>query len=173
MALFDLFSTSPGVGVATILVVFLGLAFLVISNGRKRPSSTGKSAGSPVIHVKTNGHVAEETVLSPPSKRGLILYGTQTGTAERFAKSLRSQLERRYGEGGWKFVAMDTEVFSAPEQLSKEKFVLLLMATYGDGEPTDSAVEFYDWVVEKAESGDDPALLEVPMLWWCKRTFCL
>lgn len=162
MAVRELLSSPAGAGLATILALFLGLAFLVIARGRKRSDSPGKASTGPVIHVNTNGHVEQgQPLLSPPGQRGLILYGTQTGTAERFAKSLRSQLERRYGEGGWKFVAVDTENYLAPQQLAKEKFVLLLMATYGDGEPTDSAVDFYDWAVEKAESGDDASLLQV------------
>jgi sulfite reductase alpha subunit-like flavoprotein len=89
-----------------------------------------------------------------------ILFGTQTGTAERFAKSLRAQLEGRYG-GSTAFEVLDIEQYDAPAQLPKEKLVLLLMATYGDGDPTDSATDFWTWLSEAADSGDD--LLQASM----------
>lgn len=46
-------------------------------------------------------------------------------------------------------------------QLPKEKLVFLLMATYGDGDPTDSATEFWTWLSEAAESGAQEDLLQV------------
>ena len=91
--------------------------------------------------------------------RCVILFGTQTGTAERFAKSLRAQLEGRYG-GGTAFEALDIEQYAAPAQLPRERLVLLLMATYGDGDPTDSATEFWEWLSGAAEPGDQGDLLQ-------------
>lgn len=123
----------------------------------KPPAANGK----PAIHVDTR---ARDQVAEEPADRVLILYGTQTGTAERFAKSLRSQLETRYGACGKQFVALDAEGFPVEQRLPKETLVLLLMATYGDGEPTDSAVEFHDWLVEKAEGGDDADFLKARLV---------
>jgi NADPH-ferrihemoprotein reductase len=91
--------------------------------------------------------------------RCTILFGTQTGTAERFAKSLRAQLDSRYG-GGTAFEVLDIEQYDGPAQLPKEKLVFLLMATYGDGDPTDSATDFWSWLAAAADAGDD--LLQVP-----------
>ena len=39
--------------------------------------------------------------------------------------------------------------------------MFLLMATYGDGDPTDSATEFWTWLSEAAESGAQEELLQV------------
>lgn len=89
-----------------------------------------------------------------------LLFGTQTGTAERFAKSLRAQLESRYG-AGTAFEVLDIENYDAPSRLPHERLVLLLVATYGDGDPTDSATEFWGWLGEAAESAAHEDLLQV------------
>lgn len=121
--------------------------------------------------------LARQPSVLPPQKGGakqaeaedsrdrcVILFGTQTGTAERFAKSLRAQLEGRYG-GGTAFEALDVEQYDAASRLPKEKLVLLLMATYGDGDPTDSATEFWGWLSAAAEGAESDDLLQARRAW--------
>jgi NADPH-ferrihemoprotein reductase len=77
----------------------------------------------------------------------------QTGTAERFAKQLGKELSTKYGDST-AFSVVDVENYGAAELLQKEKLVILCMATYGDGEPTDNAAEFYKWLLKEAEEVD-------------------
>lgn len=103
-----------------------------------------------------------------PSVR--LLYGTQTGTAERFAKQLGAELRARYGgEKSVRVEVTDAEHYYASgaaldERLEKENVLLLLFATYGDGEPTDNAADLYSWItteVDEVEGGAKNAYLHV------------
>ena len=84
-----------------------------------------------------------------------LLFGTQTGTAERFAKDLRKELQQRYGSDT-RYDVIDIEEYDHETRLEKEKVVFLILATYGDGEPTDNAAELYSWTLKAAgeEQGD-------------------
>jgi hypothetical protein len=95
-----------------------------------------------------------------------ILFGTQTGTAEKFAKSLRSQLASAFGTHA-SFDVLDMENYDAAEQLPKEKLVFFVLATYGDGEPTDNAQKFYEWLLQAAKAGESEDLLTVRLLLGC------
>lgn len=84
----------------------------------------------------------------------LNLATAQTGTAERFAKQLGKELTKKYGDSTCVSI-VDVENYVAADLLHKEKMVVLCMATYGDGEPTDNAAEFYKWLLKGAEAVND------------------
>ncbi|EFC50742.1 NADPH-cytochrome P450 oxidoreductase [Naegleria gruberi] len=79
----------------------------------------------------------------------LILYGSQTGTAEEFSNTL-AQDAKKYG---FNAVAKDMVDFE-PDQISNEKLVILMVATYGEGEPTDNARDFYEYYKDTSISSD-------------------
>lgn len=92
-----------------------------------------------------------------------LLYGTQTGTAEKFSKQLAAKLTESYGEAT-RFLAMDVEHYKHEELLSSEVLMFFLLATYGDGEPTDNAMAMYDWITKTSEdvmNGDQPEIMKV------------
>lgn len=64
----------------------------------------------------------------------------------------------------------DLEEYSGPEQLAEEKLVFFMVATYGDGEPTDNAADFYGWLLKagaEAERGGGDQFLKV-----CSNILC-
>ena len=80
-------------------------------------------------------------VCAVPAKQLTVLYGSQTGTAEGLAKKAGTEAKKR----GFapKLVCMDK--FESVD-LAKEENVLVIMSTYGDGEPPDNALAFWNYL---------------------------
>ncbi|XP_051521619.1 NADPH--cytochrome P450 reductase-like [Myxocyprinus asiaticus] len=81
-------------------------------------------------------------------KNIVVFYGSQTGTGEEFANRL-SKDAHRYGMKG---MSADPEEYDMGE-LSRlteieNSLAIFCMATYGEGDPTDNAQDFYDWLQE-------------------------
>ena len=70
-----------------------------------------------------------------------IFFGSQSGTAEGFA----FEMEKEAKQFGFNAKAIDLEDYDA-ENLCNEELCIFLVATYGEGEPTDNAQEFYNWL---------------------------
>jgi len=81
-----------------------------------------------------------------------ILYGTQTGTAEGLAKKLLKTLKKRHFDAS----IADMAAFDR-SALASTKNLLVIVSTYGDGEPPDSAVDFHGWLM----SDQAPSLPEL------------
>lgn len=146
----------PALGLASAVVLLLSIVVLLIRHRSSQPKGARKSS------VFVNGEQAASEEDERP--KVLILFGTQTGTAERFSKQLKAELAARYGDGN-RYEVLDMEEFKA-EGLDKEKVVFFMMATYGDGEPTDNAADFYGWLVKSSSDADkgigNAQLLQVP-----------
>jgi tRNA wybutosine-synthesizing protein 1 len=88
------------------------------------------------------------TQQAPPTKSILILYGTQSGTAEDFAK----QLEKIAKAKNIPSVTVGDMAKFDPENLTGEPFVVFIMSTYTNGLPPPTATGFYNWVIEEGEN---------------------
>ena len=85
-----------------------------------------------------------------------VLVGTQTGTAMSFAESLRDTAEARSAALAPVDVR-DLGDYDAAVAFEHEKQVVLVLACYGVGEPTDNARSFVRWL-------QDPARTPLPHL---------
>uniref|UniRef100_A0A670JWP1 NADPH--cytochrome P450 reductase n=1 Tax=Podarcis muralis TaxID=64176 RepID=A0A670JWP1_PODMU len=78
----------------------------------------------------------------------VVFYGSQTGTGEEFANRLAKDAHR-YGMRG---MSADPEEYDLADlsRLSEidKSLAVFCMATYGEGDPTDNAQDFYDWLQE-------------------------
>ncbi|OTB20002.1 hypothetical protein K445DRAFT_52495 [Daldinia sp. EC12] len=82
-------------------------------------------------------------------KNCVIFYGSQTGTAEDYASRLAKEGKSRFG---LETMVADLEDydFDNLDEIPSDKLVMFVLATYGEGEPTDNAVDFYEFI-----TGDD------------------
>jgi NADPH-ferrihemoprotein reductase len=73
-------------------------------------------------------------------KRLAIFYGSQTGTAEEYAIRLAKEAKQKFGLTS---LVCDPEEydFENLDQVPEDCAVFFVMATYGEGEPTDNAVQ--------------------------------
>ncbi|KAF4686089.1 hypothetical protein FOZ60_005668 [Perkinsus olseni] len=77
-----------------------------------------------------------------------IYFASQTGTAEGFANELADEAQ----EMGLHTEVVDFEEFD-PDTFVEQKNVIILAATYGEGDPTDNASEFATWLSKEAQPG--------------------
>lgn len=68
-----------------------------------------------------------------------ILYGSQTGNAKGVASAIKAQAEARGLP-----VTLTSMADYKPKQLKKETHLLVVVSTYGEGEPPESAVDLFE-----------------------------
>lgn len=153
--LLDAMPLPLAVAIVSAIIAVLSSALLMWRQNLFEWMSGSKSA--PVHKLqssKANGsckQIEDPSLLDPSKPVCRLLYGTQTGTAERFAKQLAKELKTKYGDSTIIDV-LDVENYRVEERLTNEKLLVICMATYGDGEPTDNAADFYNWLVKDAEA---------------------
>ncbi|KAI8714828.1 hypothetical protein NCS52_01203700 [Fusarium sp. LHS14.1] len=88
----------------------------------------------------------------------LVLFGTQSGTAQTIAEKLAREAHARFGLECL-LAPFDDYDFNNMPEISPNTLVLLVMASYGDGEPTDDACQFYSLLTDESswlgELGDN------------------
>ncbi|KAJ8470562.1 hypothetical protein OPV22_024905 [Ensete ventricosum] len=135
---------------STSVAVLVGCAlifFLRRSGGKKKLVELPKPAAV---------RVRPEAEADDGKKKVTVFFGTQTGTAEGFAKALVDEATARYNNASFKVVDLDeyaADDDEYEEKMKKESLALFFVATYGDGEPTDNAARFYKWFTEGKERG--------------------
>nr|XP_056721238.1 NADPH--cytochrome P450 reductase [Euleptes europaea] len=101
----------------------------------------------PAVTQSTN----EGSFIEKMKKTGrniVVFYGSQTGTGEEFANRLAKDAHR-YGMRGMSADPEEYDLSDLSRLTEIEKaLAVFCMATYGEGDPTDNAQDFYDWLQE-------------------------
>ena len=126
------------------------IPFLPFQIPRRLPSNSGP--GSTVFFAGLFNR-GESTAAPQPDQVKeplLILYGSQSGTAEGLAK----QFHKQAAATGFASRVSELDAFEVAS-LSTEKNVLLITSTWGEGEMPDNAAAFWDAL---NQNGSSPAL---------------
>ncbi|KAJ3377862.1 hypothetical protein HDU92_007898 [Lobulomyces angularis] len=97
--------------------------------------------------------------------QAILFFGSQTGTAEDLATRFAKDLTDTYGINT---IVCDFEDYDMEELENwplredleahgKKWLACFFIATYGEGEPTDNAADFYEWVMNGQGKGPDEA----------------
>ena len=102
-------------------------------------------AAAKVVNV-TKGDVSNLVVPSNFPEKIDIYFGSQTGTAEKFAKVL----DEEAADLGVNARVVDMEDFDK-EELAKTELAIFVAATHGEGDPTDNALRMHTWLKKSAK----------------------
>lgn len=109
---------------------------------QKDPYASSLANGSAAKTGKTRDILEK---MEESNKNCVIFYGSQTGTAEDYAQRLAKEGSSRFG---LRTMTADLEEYDYEnlDQFPHDKVAFFVLATYGEGEPTDNAVEFYEFI---------------------------
>jgi sulfite reductase alpha subunit-like flavoprotein len=143
----SLTSKTPSSNLPTSSTTSLRKVPTAASGSSSGSSSTTKSSALAAADAKASARKAlrrATTAISGPRAPNhlSLFFGSQTGTAEDFARQVAKEAKAL----GFAPAVVDLEDYDASTDLVKEKFAIFFMATYGEGEPTDNAKKFYQFI---------------------------
>ncbi|CBZ55675.1 hypothetical protein NCLIV_060990 [Neospora caninum Liverpool] len=119
---------------------------------------TGASAGAAEAEDDEETETACKETL-------FVYFGSQSGTAEAFSEELASAVAEEIHELR-NVEVVDLEDFD-PHAFLAQKYKVLVVATYGEGEPTDNARTFFEWLKAYTKSLKEGSAPSSPMRGWC------
>lgn len=123
------------------------LAYLWFSR-RPRPAKfVGPTPSSSVTSASSG---AGSKKIDPSKPTLVVVYASQSGTAETFAFDLADE-GRSYP---FNIQVLDIEDIE-PEDMADKQCLVLLVATHGEGDPTDSAEDFTEWLDSADRESDE------------------
>lgn len=129
-------------------ILFGGAVWWLLKNRKKEPPASVKSYSIQPTAINTMT-MAENSFIKKLKSSGrslVVFYGSQTGTAEEFAGRLAKEGMKYRMKG----MVADPEECDMEELLQLKDIpnscAVFCLATYGEGDPTDNAMEFYEWI---------------------------
>ncbi|KAI5955143.1 cprA [Candida jiufengensis] len=98
----------------------------------------------------TNSRNILET-LKKNNKNALLVFGSQTGTAEDYSNKMSRELSSRFGLKTMVADFADYEWDNLGD-INDDILVFFILATYGEGEPTDNAIDFIEFLDNEADT---------------------
>lgn len=132
--------------VPTATVVVLYLYYTRSASIRREEIPASRTAK---VLAKKHKKEEEDDALSASKFPMKVFFGSQTGTAEDFAKKFAQEAK----QWGFRPKVIDLENYNV-DDLSEEDLCVFMLATYGEGEPTDNARDFWSWINDESKSQD-------------------
>lgn len=132
-----------------LLVLVAGAAWYLLKNKKKEAQTSqfkSYSIQPTAVNTMTMAENSFIKKLKSSGRRLVVFYGSQTGTAEEFAGRLAKEGLRYQMKG----MVADPEECDMEELLTlkdiDKSLAVFCLATYGEGDPTDNCMEFYEWI---------------------------
>ncbi|KAH8334616.1 NADPH--cytochrome P450 reductase [Drosophila kikkawai] len=131
-----------------LLAVLIGGAAFYFLRSRKKEEEPARSYSIQPTTVCTTSAADNSFIkkLKASGRSLVVFYGSQTGTGEEFAGRLAKEGIRYRLKG----MVADPEECDMEELLQlkdiSNSLAVFCLATYGEGDPTDNAMEFYEWI---------------------------
>ncbi|KAF2441066.1 cytochrome P450 reductase 2 [Karstenula rhodostoma CBS 690.94] len=138
-------------GVAAVLVLLSALGYMTRGRMWDKPDPYYKvwferpqlEDGASSSKGAITRNVAQR--LEESDYQAVIFWGSQSGTAERFAETLGRECHTRFGINALVADISDYDAESIAE-LQEKHFAIFLLSTYGEGDPSDNAAGLWDWI---------------------------
>uniref|UniRef100_A0A1A9WZ84 NADPH--cytochrome P450 reductase n=1 Tax=Glossina brevipalpis TaxID=37001 RepID=A0A1A9WZ84_9MUSC len=131
-----------------LLVILIAGGTWYFTRNRTKPEESSRTYSIQPTTVSTAA-VTDNSFIKKLKASGrslVVFYGSQTGTAEEFAGRLAKEGIRYRLKG----MVADPEECDMEELLQLKdipnSLAVFCLATYGEGDPTDNAMEFYEWI---------------------------
>ena len=85
----------------------------------------------------------------------VVFWGSQSGTAESFAHRLAREITLRFGQNTLTADLSDYDPSSVAE-IPASKLAIFILSTYGEGDPADNTVDFWDWLNSNDRNQEKP-----------------
>jgi NADPH-ferrihemoprotein reductase len=122
-----------------------GIAWYLLGNEDSEPSQGLSISGKGKLDKK---RPKSKDVPQTAGPKIDVYFGSQTGTAEEFAKAMVLEGKRN----NYDMRAVDLDRFDPATMAGSN--AIFLVATYGEGDPTDNTKACYKWMKEDANEGD-------------------
>lgn len=90
------------------------------------------------------GQVAQPTVAAAPAATLTVLFGSQTGNAKHVAEDIGAAASAK----GFAVKVQDLAEYKV-SNLKNERYLVIVTSTYGEGEPPENAISFYNYLFSK------------------------
>lgn len=158
---------SIGMSISNMAQIDLFMALIIIALGSVAccaiwwPMGINKDPNEPLL-ADISEHGTRDIIkkMKQAAKDCVIFYGSQSGNAEDYASRLAQEGKSRYG---LETMVADLEDYDYDnlDTFPQDKVAIFVLSTYGEGAPTDNAVDFYNAITDKAHifsEARDPAL---------------